>query len=149
MAGIFSLERMLRDWLRVEVALAAAQAEAGILSESEAAAIKEAAVPANVDLAGLIEQSKGVGYPVLPMIRAITAKLDHGRRARFHYGATTQDIMDTALALQLAQAIDRLEALIDEFGQALAAHVERHRATVMVGRTHAQHAVPTTFGAKL
>jgi 3-carboxy-cis,cis-muconate cycloisomerase len=149
MAGIFSLERTLRGWLRAEVALAEAQAEVGIISCSEAAAIKEAANPANVDLAGLIEQSKVVGYPLLPLIRAITAKLDQGRKARFHYGATTQDIMDTTLALQLAEAIERLDALLDAFGEALAAHVEKHHTTVMVGRTHAQHAVPTTFGAKL
>jgi 3-carboxy-cis,cis-muconate cycloisomerase len=149
MAGIFSLERTLRGWLQVEIALAEAQADAGILSSSEAAAIRGAAVPASVDLVELIEQSKIVGYPVLPLVRAITAKLDHGRTARVHYGATTQDIMDTALALQLAEAIDRLDALLDAFGEALAEHVDRHRATVMVGRTHAQHAVPTTFGAKL
>jgi 3-carboxy-cis,cis-muconate cycloisomerase len=66
-----------------------------------------------------------------------------------HYGATTQDIMDTGLALQLRSALDRLETLVDRLAAALAVHVEAHRATVMAGRTHAQQAVPTTLGAKL
>jgi 3-carboxy-cis,cis-muconate cycloisomerase len=66
-----------------------------------------------------------------------------------HYGATTQDIMDTALALQLGDSCMRLEALLVGFGDALAALVDRHASTVMAGRTHAQHAVPTTFGAKI
>jgi 3-carboxy-cis,cis-muconate cycloisomerase len=149
MAGIFSAERTIRAWLEVEVALAEAQGEFGIISPSEVEAIRAAAKPANVNLANLLTRSRVVGYPILPLIREITPELDHGRAARIHYGATTQDIMDTALAMQLAEAIARLDALLDTFGQAIAGHVERQRDTPMAGRTHAQHATPTTFGAKL
>jgi 3-carboxy-cis,cis-muconate cycloisomerase len=68
---------------------------------------------------------------------------------RVHYGATTQDIMDTALALQLRDALRRLDELALALGDALARLVDSHRETVMAGRTHAQQAVPTTLGAKL
>jgi 3-carboxy-cis,cis-muconate cycloisomerase len=149
MAGIFSADRTIKAWLDVEIALAEAQGELGILAPSEVEAIRAAAKPSNVNLADLLARSRVVGYPILPLIREITPKLDHGRAARIHYGATTQDIMDTALAMQLAAAIARLDDLLDSFGQAIAGHVEQQRDTPMAGRTHAQHATPTTFGAKL
>lgn len=149
MAGIFSLERTIQAWLEVEVALADAQADAGVLSRHEADAIRSAATLSNVDTTELLRQSTIVGYPILPLIREIAPKLDHGRIARIHYGATTQDIMDTVLAMQLSKAIKRIDGLLGQFGDALAVHVERHRGTLIVGRTHAQHATPTTFGAKI
>jgi 3-carboxy-cis,cis-muconate cycloisomerase len=149
MAAIFSVERTIKAWLDVEIALAEAQGEAGILAAAEVEAIRAAAKPDNVNVGNLLAGSRIVGYPILPLIREITPKLDHGRVARIHYGATTQDIMDTALAMQFAEAIARLDDLLDGFGEALAGHVARQRDTPMVGRTHAQHATPTTFGAKL
>jgi 3-carboxy-cis,cis-muconate cycloisomerase len=149
MAKIFSLESAISGWLRVEVALAEAQAEIGILTPAEAAAIRRAAIVTNVDIPRLLRESRIVGYPILPLIREITPHLDDGRAARLHYGATTQDIMDTALAMQLVSALARLSELVETFGAALARHIEAHRSTAIMGRTHAQHATPTTFGAKL
>jgi 3-carboxy-cis,cis-muconate cycloisomerase len=66
-----------------------------------------------------------------------------------HWGATTQDIMDTGLALTVARALDRVESLALTLGDAIVSRAEEHRATVMAGRTHGQHAVPITFGGKL
>jgi 3-carboxy-cis,cis-muconate cycloisomerase len=90
-----------------------------------------------------------VGYPILPLVRQVTERLPAEEQGSLHYGATTQDIMDTGLALQLAAAIDRLGELTEALGDALAARAEAHADTVMAGRTHGQQAVPTTFGAKL
>jgi 3-carboxy-cis,cis-muconate cycloisomerase len=148
-AEVFSLTRTVAYWLEVEVALAEAQAECGVIAAHEAEAIRSAARPEDVDIPELLRASRIIGYPILPLVRDVAGRLDGGRAARLHYGATTQDIMDTALALQLRDTLARMDQLVDEFGSALAGLVRSHRDTVMVARTHAQQAVPTTFGAKL
>lgn len=148
-AQVFSERRTVESWLAAEVALARAQAGAGVISTDDAARIAAAAVMANVDLPRLWRESRNVGYPILPLVRMLAEALPGGAGGRVHYGATTQDIMDSGLALQLSEALTRLAALVGRFGDALAAHVDVHRRTVMAARTHAQQAVPTTFGAKL
>lgn len=149
MADVFSADRTVLAWLQVEAALARAQAEAGVLTESEAEAIAGACVLANIDVERLWRESVNVGYPILPLVRMIAAALPDGPNGRVHYGATTQDIMDSALSLQMGEALDRLIVLIEAFGDALARLVEEHAGTVIAARTHAQQAVPTTFGAKI
>lgn len=147
MAEIFSEESALRSWLEVERSLASAQAALGVLTEEAAEAIAEAASPDSLDKDELWAQARNVGYPILPLIRQVAARLPDQARGRLHFGATTQDIMDTALSLQLCRALDRLQELLCRLGDALAVQVEHHVATVMAGRSHAQQAVPTTFGA--
>ncbi|TDE33345.1 3-carboxy-cis,cis-muconate cycloisomerase [Nonomuraea mesophila] len=149
MAGIFSAERTVLAWLRAEAALALAQAEAGVIGEADARAIAAACVPATIDLDRLWEEAANVGYPILPLVRMIAAALPDGPGGRVHYGATTQDIMDTGLALQMGEALDRLATLLASFGEQIARLVAAHAGTVVAARTHAQQAVPTTFGAKL
>ncbi|MEW1846830.1 adenylosuccinate lyase family protein [Nonomuraea angiospora] len=149
MAEIFSAERAVLSWLRTEAALARAQAEEGVISEADARAIEAACVPATIDVERLWSEAVNVGYPILPLVRMISAALPEGPDGRVHYGATTQDIMDTGLALQMGEALDRLRALLGSFGGALARLVAEHAGTVIAARTHAQQAVPTTFGAKM
>ncbi|GAA4490385.1 adenylosuccinate lyase [Actinoallomurus oryzae] len=149
MADVFSAESTVSAWLRVEAALARAQADAGVLTESDAEAIAGACVLSNIDLERLWREAVNVGYPILPLVRMIAAALPEGPNGRVHYGATTQDIMDSALSLQMGEALDRLLVLLGEFGDALARLVEEHADTVIAARTHAQQAVPTTFGAKI
>jgi len=149
MAGVFSEERTVRGWLEAEAALAEAQAAAGILTRDEAGVIAAAATLENVDLLLLWREARNVGYPILPLIRMVAAGLSDEHAGRVHYGATTQDIMDTGLALQLREALDRLDELLGRFGDAVARLVGEHRHTVLAARTHAQQAVPTTLGTKL
>lgn len=149
MSEVLSLEATLASWLAAERALATAQAEVGDLEPDDAAAICAAAHPAAVDLGRLIADSRNVGYPILPLVRQVTEVLPSGPDGRMHYGATTQDIMDTGLVLQLSRAVERLEALTRSIGEELAVLCAEHRSTVMAARTHAQQAVPTTLGAKL
>lgn len=149
METIFSAERTAEYWLVAESALGRAQAEVGMISEAEAADIERAATLDSVELERLWQQTRVVGYPILPLVRTIVSHLPNGSDGRVHYGATTQDIMDTGLALQLLAAIHRLGELIDQFGDELARLVLEHQHTVMAGRTHAQQAVPTTFGVKV
>jgi 3-carboxy-cis,cis-muconate cycloisomerase len=149
MEAVFSEAATVDGWLRTEAALARAQAGVGELEPERAALIADACRLDNVDLPALWTEMANVGYPILPLVRQLTERLPEGARGSLHYGATTQDIMDTGLSLQLAAALDRLIALTDELGDVLAQQVEAHAGTVMAGRTHGQQAVPTTLGAKL
>jgi 3-carboxy-cis,cis-muconate cycloisomerase len=149
MEAVFSEAATVDGWLRTEAALARAQAGVGELEPERAALIADACRLDNVDLPALWTEMANVGYPILPLVRQLTERLPEGARGSLHYGATTQDIMDTGLSLQLAAALERLVALTDGLGDALAQQVEAHAGTVMAGRTHGQQAVPTTLGAKL
>lgn len=149
MVAVFSETSTVESWLTVEASLARSQAKVGVLSDAVAAEIARSAVLDNVDLGRLWTEARNVGYPILPLVRMIAATLPDGPDGRVHYGATTQDVMDAGLALQLTRATQRLRELLDRFGDALAEHVRVHQTTVMAARTHAQQAVPTTFGAVL
>jgi 3-carboxy-cis,cis-muconate cycloisomerase len=149
MEAIFSESQTIDSWLQAEAALAQSQAAVGDLTPSQADAISAACTLANVDIDDLWRETGNVGYPILPLIRQVTAALLPEASGWMHYGATTQDIMDTGLAIQLAAAIDRLDTLARDLGDALAATTEAHADTVMAGRTHGQQAVPITLGAKL
>jgi 3-carboxy-cis,cis-muconate cycloisomerase len=149
MEAVFAEAATVDGWLRTEAALARSQADVGELDPQRAEAIAAACTLENVDLSALWTDTSNVGYPILPLVRQITLRLPETERGSLHYGATTQDIMDTGLALQLDAAIDRLEVLVKALGDALARQAEAHAGSVMAGRTHGQQAVPTTFGAKL
>lgn len=147
-AQLFSEESLVGAWLAVERALASAQAELGVIPAEAAAAIEAVAVPENIDVGHLRSQTLEVGYPILPLLEQIGEHSPEAARY-VHWGATTQDVMDTGLALLAARALDRLDALTHALGEEIASKAEAHRATVMPGRTHAQPAVPITFGGKL
>jgi len=138
----------LAQMLAVEAALARAQARLGIIPEEAAVAITEAAALERLDLPALARATRTAGYPVLGLARqlATLAGTDAGRWV--HWGAATQDIIDTALVLQLREAFVLLATDLDRLNAALAARALRHRDTVMAGRTHLQHALPVTFGYK-
>lgn len=145
---LFSERALVDAWLEAERALAAAQAELGIVPQEAADAI--AAVTAEtVDLERLRERTRVVGYPILPLLEQVRAASPEEVARYLHWGATTQDVMDTGLALVLSRALDRVESLTVQLGNAVGQRADEHRATVMVGRTHAQPAVPITFGGKL
>ena len=148
-AAIFAEDSSIRSWLAAERALALAQYEHGILSGADADAIIAAARAENIDAEALWTTGRVVGYPVLGLVRQIAAHLPAGPDGRVHYGATTQDILDTGLALQLTRSLAALDRLLGALGDALAVRVEEHAGTVMAARTHAQQAVPTTYGATL
>jgi 3-carboxy-cis,cis-muconate cycloisomerase len=147
--AIFSEQSSVESWLAAERALALAQAEHGVITRDDAVAIVGAARLHNVDDETLWRTARTVGYPILGLVRAVCARLPPGPDGRVHYGATTQDIMDTGLALQMARSLSALDRALGRLGDALAARVAEHAETVMAARTHAQQAVPTTFGATL
>jgi 3-carboxy-cis,cis-muconate cycloisomerase len=104
MNAILSPDETVRGWLRAEAALAEAQCAADLLSAEATADIVRAAVPENVDMDALLASARNVGYPILPLVRMIDAAAGPAGQGRVHLGATTQDIMDTGLALQLQRA---------------------------------------------
>jgi 3-carboxy-cis,cis-muconate cycloisomerase len=134
--------------LEVEAALARVEARLGIVPAAAAEAITAAATVERVSLAEIGASTRSVGYPVVATVKAL-GRAAGGDAARYvHWGATTQDIMDSALVLQMRDGLALVEARLGDIIAGLAAQARRHRGTVMAGRTHLQHALPVTFGYK-
>jgi 3-carboxy-cis,cis-muconate cycloisomerase len=136
-----------RAWLAAmldaERALAVASAAVGALGEDERDAVAAACEPARYDLASLAEEGRAAGNPVEPLSRAL--RRESGVE-RAHFGATSQDVLDTAAMLVARDARELILGELDGLARAAAGLAERHRATVMAARTLLQQAVPTTFG---
>jgi 3-carboxy-cis,cis-muconate cycloisomerase len=148
MAEAVSDESWLRAMLDVEAALAAAEAAAGVIPAEAAAAIRAACADVRIDLTRLGEDAAASASPVVPLARALTAAVA-GEAANFvHWGATSQDVIDTAMMLVSRRALDVLLAELDGLAAACAVLAERHRGTLMPGRTLLQQALPITFGLK-
>jgi 3-carboxy-cis,cis-muconate cycloisomerase len=149
MRAVFDSRALLQAWLDVEAALAEAEAEVGVIPPEAAQRIRAAAAAERFNLDALREQMLLSQHPLVPMVRALCeeAGTDAGRYV--HWGATTQDIMDTATVLQVRTALDLIEGSLGELVTRLAAHAREYAGTPMAGRTHGQHALPTTFGLKV
>lgn len=145
---IMSPEATVGGWLVFETALARAQASLGMIPPDVPAALARLGVD-DIDLDRLWEETHNVGYPILPLLRQLDELVEPAARGKIHLGATTQDVMDTVLSMQLKQVLERLVNLIQAAGDALCDLVEEHATTVMAARTHGQQAVPTTLGTKL
>lgn len=148
MAQIWSLEAMVDGWLQFESALAQAQSELGIIPAPACEAIVQACETVSLDLDLLQRRTQLVGYPILPLIEQLSQMSDDVARY-VHWGATTQDVMDTGLVLQIRAALAYLLEQVEALGTELASLAIQHQHTVLSARTHAQVAVPTTFGAKI
>lgn len=150
MAPIWDREH-LQALLDVEVALAVAEAEVGVIPASCVADIRAAARAEAFDAATLTAEAAAAGNVVIPLVRRLTSAVAarNPESARYvHRGATSQDIMDTAVVLRLRAAGALLAADLTRAMQASAALAREHAATPMPGRTWLQHASPTTFGLK-
>ncbi len=147
-ARVFSRGATIEYWLAFERALARAQARLGIVDVAVARALDRVTLE-DLDLDRIWADSHTVGYPILPLIRQLDSIVEPEARGKVHLGATTQDVMDTALALQMSAVLDRLTELIVVAGDRLSELVATHSRTPMAGRTHGQQAVPTTLGAVL
>jgi 3-carboxy-cis,cis-muconate cycloisomerase len=147
MRACFSDEARLGAMLAAEAALARAQSGLGLAPEGLAAAIE--AVPRGaLDPAALGLRTAVAGVPTIPFVKAVQERLPPELERSFHKGATTQDILDTALVLRLREALRLVAEDLDAILVGLARLAEAHRATPCVGRTYGQHAAPLTFGFK-
>ncbi|CAL9320069.1 3-carboxy-cis,cis-muconate cycloisomerase [Streptomyces sp. SudanB91_2054] len=139
---------LVRALLDAEAALTRAQAGLGLAPEEAARAVTEAADPARYDASSLAERARGGGNPVIPLVADLTKAVGEEHGPYVHRGATSQDILDSALMLVAARTLEPLLADLGRTERALARLAAEHRDTAMPGRTLTQHAVPTTFGLK-
>ena len=147
MRAIFSDEALGRRYVEVEVALAKAEARVGVIPATAAESIAQHAAQLSLDLPALKAETDVVGSPIVGIVHQMSKGAgDAG--GYVHWGATTQDIMDTATVLQMRAALALVEHDLQAIETALADLASRHRDTVMAGRTHLQHALPVTFGFK-
>jgi 3-carboxy-cis,cis-muconate cycloisomerase len=148
MRAVFADEALVRRYLEVEAALARAQSRLGVIPAEAGAAITEAARALSLDWDKLKAKTDIVGYPIVPVVDQLSAACA-GEAGRYvHWGATTQDVMDTATVLQVRDALALVEADLAALQDILAGLAVTHRDTAMAGRTHLQQALPVTFGYK-
>ena len=148
MRSIFSDHALIQRYIDVEIALAKAQASVGVVPLEAANLIARQARIECVDFDLLRRETENVGYPILPLVHQLLAMCgDAGRY--IHWGATTQDIMDTAVALQIRDGLALIDIDIQALRQILSDLAIKYRDTPMAGRTHLQHALPVTFGYKV
>jgi adenylosuccinate lyase len=146
MASIWSDEGKLRTWLAVELAATAAWAELGVVPAEAARALQSRAVSPEPQRVAELEAT--LHHDTAAFVDAVAEQL--GEEGRwFHYGLTSSDVVDTALAIQIREAGRLILEGIDRAFAAVVARAEQHRTTLQMGRTHGVHAEPTTFGLKL
>src|SRR5215470_1570931 len=150
--AVFSDSATLQGMLDFEAALALAESRAGVFSSASAAAIGASCKAELFDHAALALGAARAGNLAIPLVKQLTslvAKKDKEAARFVHWGATSQDAIDTGLILQLRQAFDLLAQDFDALAESLAVLAEQHRSTLIAGRTWMQHALPTTFGVKV
>jgi 3-carboxy-cis,cis-muconate cycloisomerase len=147
MRAVFDDAATIRRYVETEVALARVQGRLGIIPAAAAQAIEARADAGGIDPVRLAHDTEIVGYPILPLVHQLSAQC--GPEGEYlHWGATTQDIMDTATVLQVREALALIETDLAELDGILDAMALRYRDAAMAGRTHLQHALPITFGYK-
>ena len=149
MRHVWSDENRVQKYLDFEAALARAQARLGIIPKNAAAEIVRHCEAKQIDMAKLKEATEKIGYPVLPVVQQLVKLCKDGLGEWSHWGATTQDITDTATIMQIREALDLIENEIDGIRDALATLAKKYRDTPMAGRSNLQQAVPITFGYKM
>src|SRR5450432_2988517 len=147
MGAVWSDSNKYAKWLEVELAATETLAEAGDVPKDAAARIR---AHAKINVARIQELESRVKHDVVAFTMAVGESIgDPGAARWFHYGLTSNDVVDTAQALQVREASRLIEAALVKFGDALAARAQEFRATPQIGRTHGVHAEPITFGLKV
>ena len=148
MYAVFTEEAKLQKWLDVEIALAWAHAQLGTIPEEAAEEIARKGKVGIVKLDRVKEIDREIHHDLMAMVRAFTEVCDGDAGKYIHLGATSYDTEDTALALQLRDALAIMEGDLRELLGVLLKQAEDHKETLTIGRTHGQHAVPMTYGMK-
>lgn len=150
--ALFDDTARVQAMLHFESALARAQAQCGVIPAEAAQVIAAACDVQHYDLAALAQATALAGNPAIPLVKALTARVaaHDAQAARWvHWGATSQDVIDTGTVLQLRAALDLLLPRLQDLCAELAALAARERNTGLPGRTLLQQAVPVTFGLKI
>ncbi|HEV3159268.1 MAG TPA: 3-carboxy-cis,cis-muconate cycloisomerase [Xanthobacteraceae bacterium] len=149
MRRVFSDGNRVQKYLDFEAALARAQARLGIIPKEAADEIVKHCNVAEIDFVKLKTQTERIGYPVLPVVQQLVALCRDGLGEWCHWGATTQDITDSATVMQIREGLALVEVDLNGISEALAGLARKYRDTPMAGRSNLQQAVPITFGYKM
>jgi adenylosuccinate lyase len=145
-AELFTDDARFAAWLEVEVLVVEAWAQLGVVPEADARAVRE---HAGFDVDAVHEREKVTDHDVAAFVDVVQERVGMPAGGWVHYGLTSSDVVDTALALQMTRALDRILPAAATLEAAIAKRAREFRDTPMVGRTHGIHAEPTTFGAKI
>lgn len=149
MRAVWSDENRIRKYLDFEKALAKVEAAAGIVPKDAAAEIMKQCDVKNIDMVKLKDATEAAGSPIIPVVKQLMAACNDKHGEWVHWGATTQDVTDTVMVLQVKEALDLLETDLNGICDGLAALAAKYRDTPMAGRSKLQQAVPITFGYKM
>jgi 3-carboxy-cis,cis-muconate cycloisomerase len=156
--GIFTTDEMRHIWsdenrtakyVEIERALAIVQGRLGLIPQEAADEIVSHCHIDNIDMARLREQTERIGYPILGVVTQLNQRCRDKLGEYVHWGATTQDITDTATVLQIREALALVDGDLAAIATALARLAQAHRLTPMIGRSNLQQAIPVTFGYKM
>ena len=149
MRAIFEERNQLQRWLDVEAALARVEGRLGVVPQEAADAIVAHCNADEMSIEAIKRDMDVTRHPIVPVIKELERHCPGDSGEYIHWGATTQDIMDTGMVLQLKEAIPILMRDLGRVQQALINLAKEHRGTLMAGRTHGQQALPITFGYKV
>jgi adenylosuccinate lyase len=153
MRAIWTDENKLRIWLQIELLASEALVAEGIVPKADFAKMKAGANQWGADLPGLVarqrELEKTLNHDVIGFTTAVTEKINDAASRWFHFGLTSSDVLDTAIAVQLVQSADILIADVKKLLPIIARQANKYQMTPCIGRSHGIHAEPTTFGLKL
>jgi 3-carboxy-cis,cis-muconate cycloisomerase len=149
MRSVWSDENRTQHYLDIEAALAKVQAKLGIIPQEAADEIVSHCRLDQIDMSELRRQTERIGYPIIAVVNQINALCRDGLGEYCHWGATTQDITDTATVLQIREALDLVDDELTAISAGLARLAREHRDTPMIGRSNLQQAIPVTFGYKM
>jgi len=156
--GIFTTEPMRQVWsdenrttkyVQIERALALVQGRLGIIPQEAADEIVSHCRIEEIDMARLRKQTERIGYPILGVVTQLNQRCRDKLGEYVHWGATTQDITDTATVLQIREALTLVDGELQAIAEALARLAKEHRLTPVIGRSNLQQAIPVTFGYKM
>jgi adenylosuccinate lyase len=145
----FGEQGRMQAWLDIIAALAAAQAELGLVPAAAAEEIAQTADVGGFDLADVAQRTREAGHSTLGIIRAWQRRLSPAASEWIYWGATVQDVTDTWTGQVMRDVLDDLAADLERLERALLALAEEHRETIVLGRTHGQPGLPITFGFKV
>src|SRR5512132_2934837 len=149
MRNVWSDENRTQKYLDIEAALARVQGRLGIIPQEAADEIVRHCSLDQIDMAKLKQQTERIGYPILGVVTQLNLLCRDKLGEYCHWGATTQDITDTATVLQIREALELIDVDLSAISKALAGLAKRYRDTPMVARSNLQQAVPITFGFKM
>lgn len=149
MRNIFDEKQMLQRWLDIEVALAQVQADLDMIPKEATEEFEKKAKINLFDLDKMHQDYKKTGHSLMPLLFSFKEICDNNLGEYVHLGPTTQDITDTGMVIALKAAIKIIKRDLENIEESLINLASKHKLTLMVGRTHGQHALPTTFGVKV